>query len=82
MGKRGPKSSDSKNLEVNKEVIRCANRAQHNVQWLKACDRIRHFMNISRRTWANALLYLVELGLEITEREERVINEHIRPDCK
>ena len=82
MGKRGHKSSDSKNLEINKEVIRCANRAQHNVQWLKACDRIRHFMNISRRTWANALLYLVELGLEITEREEKVINEHIRPDCK
>lgn len=82
MGKRGPKPSDSKNLEINKEVVRCANRAQHNIQWLKACDRIRHFMNISRRTWANAMLYLVELGLGIVEKEEKLYNERIRPDSK
>lgn len=68
MGKRGPKKAPA--CLVTEECVRIQNRVKNNREWLKVVDRIRNFMNHSRRNWPNAVLYLIERGLEYVEKEE------------
>lgn len=68
MGIRGPKKLPK--CLISEETTRIQNRVNKNREWMKVVDRIRHFMNISRRSWANATLYLLELALDIVEKED------------
>ena len=49
-------------------------------EWHKLKERIQDFMNTTRRTWGNAIFYLLEKGLEQHERDERVTGRHKQTD--
>jgi len=60
-------------LLANEEANRIQNRARMNKDWLVIADRIRHFCNISRRTWPHAVMYLLEIGLNFVEQKEMYV---------
>lgn len=60
-------------LLANEEANRIQNRARMNREWKQIVLRIRHFCNISRRTWPHAVMYLLEIGLNWVEQKEMYV---------
>lgn len=60
-------------LKANEEANRIQNRARMNKEWESVVQRIRHFCNISRRTWPHAVMYLLEIGLNYVEQKEMYV---------